>query len=181
MDPPSAVSQVSQFTKVKYARTEPQPQARRELPTPAPGITYKLGAFLSRLLQAAGRRRVLGALPARHLAFPAAAGQGGGGAGGPGGGALRWVVQPWPVPIHPSPQLRKTEGRQPLCKPQTGSSRITVPPPTPPAGLSPTAAAGAAADTSENSRHRARPGTRQSRAPWSMTLPGTAPSGHNET
>lgn len=90
-------------------------------PTPAPGDTYKLGAFLSRHLRAAGRRRVLGILPARHLAFPPAAERGGGGIGDPGGGALSRVVQSRPVPIHISPQFWETGRRRPLCKPQTGA------------------------------------------------------------
>lgn len=150
------------------------PSTRQEPPTTAPGETYKLGAFLSRLLSGAGRR-VLGALPARHLAFPAAAKRGGGGVGGPGGGALLRVVQPRPVPIHLSPQLWGTERRRPQCEPQDGSSEIRgglaflVPPPAPSAQLSPTAAAGVTANTSENSRHRGPLRTRQSRAALSMT------------
>lgn len=82
----------------------------RSCPSTAPGDTHELGAFLSRLLDGAGRR-ALGALPARHLAFPAAAERGGGGVGRPrGGGAGLRVVRPRPGPIHLSPQLRGAAG-----------------------------------------------------------------------
>lgn len=129
-----------------------------ELPhPPASGLTYKLRAFLSRLLGASGRRRVLEALPARHLAVPAAAERGGGGIGGSGGRALRRGVQPWPVPIHASPQLRGSRRRKKAGALQaTGGSPgvFPVPPPTPPVGFSPTAASRATSNTSENSRRR---------------------------
>lgn len=134
---------------------------RRSRPTPTPRETYKLGAFLSRPLGAAGRRGVLGALPARHPAVLAAAERGGGGVGSPGGGALRRVVQPWPVPIH-LPRSSGDGQRRPLSGSGERSLRTLrywVPPPRSAGRTSPTAAAGtAAANTSENSRHRGRRG-----------------------
>lgn len=183
-----AVSQIK-FNEIEGSRDlsrSPSARQERSCPTTAPGETYKLGAFLSRLLRGAGRR-VLGALPALHLAFPAAAERGGGGVGGPGSRALLRVVQPRPVPIHLSRKLWRTERRRPQCESQEGSSGIRggldfpVPPPAQPAQLSPTAAAGVTANTSENSRHRGPLGTRQSRAALSRTLPGPAFSGQNET
>lgn len=163
MGPPT-LSVRSELNDIEGPGTEPQPTGTvGAAPPPSfTPLTYKLRAFLSRLIGASGRRRVLEALPARHLAVPAAAERGGGGIGGPGGRALRRGVQPWPVPIHASPQLRGSRRRKKAAALQgTGGSpgvcgalAFPVPPPTPPVGFSPTAATRAASNTSENSRRR---------------------------
>lgn len=112
-DPPAAGKRKDTGTRAAA------PPAGQALPAPAPRETYKLGAFLSRHLGAAERRRVLGALPARRPALPAAAERGRGGAGGAGGGALRLRVQPRPVPIH-LPAAPGDGKRNPLGKSQAG-------------------------------------------------------------
>lgn len=130
---------------------------------------------------------MLGALPARHPAVPAAAERGGGGVGGPGAGALRRVVQPRPVPIHlprssgdgqkaAAQRVTREELRDParlasgFRRPGTragGAQPLLLGPPPPPTRPKTPATADLA-------------GTHQSRAARSLTRPGSAPSGHEE-
>lgn len=82
------------------------------------------------------------------------------------------------------PSSRRKEGGRPASHwwgTQDGLP-CQVPPPAHAAGwLSPTAASKAVANTSENSRHGAQPGTLQSGAAWPRTHPGSAPSWQNKT